>query len=100
MTPNELARQVKAYKDWYEELEKNGEVTEIYDPTPDLFEALELLETSLEKLEFVIKVDGDVGFLTVEERASLMHHTAEVMTFTDLWKNEPDSTEEKKDVQH
>ena len=100
MTPNELARQVKAYKDWIDELEKDGEVTEIYDPTPDLFEALELLETSLEKLEFVIRVDGDVGFLSVEERAALMHHTAEVLTFTDLWKNEPDATAVTEDVKH
>lgn len=100
MNPAELARQVKAHKDWIKELEKDGDITEPYDPTPDLFEALGLLEESLIKLEFVIKVDGDHAFLTVEERASLLHHTADVLTFTDLWKNEPDATEVKEDVKH
>ena len=100
MNPTELARQVKAHKDWIAELEKDGEVTEIYDPTPDLFEALGLLEQSLIHLEFMIKVDGDVAFLSVEERAGLLHHTAEVLTFTDLWKNEPDETEVTEDVKH
>lgn len=94
MSPQELNSEIAATREWLAALPPSSKTDEEeWDPTPDFWEAIELMEISLRKLELCCKLDIELKFLTRKERRDLMKHTAEIMTFLDLYTNEEDKND-------
>ena len=97
MTPEDLRSTLTNWQEVQTPAEDDDSTTD-YDTAPDLWEALDLLGKALEHLEHEIKIDNDCGFLTKLERADLLTHTAEVLTFLDQW-TFPDDDKAKSNIE-
>jgi len=82
MTPQELQQNITERRAPIVDFEMESTQEEAFE---DLWITLDLLRTSLSQLESVIKVDNDHAFLSKSERADLLDHTAEVLTYLDQW---------------
>ena len=98
MTPNELSEYVGKVKEILADIPLDvGEPPDEWDAASDFWEAFGLLEISLKQLELLCKIDLDLKFLRPSERAAMMTHTADLMTFIDLYSevNDPEKGEEE-----
>lgn len=89
MTPQELAKTVEDDRVWQATLKAAGAkdvaAEDEWDAVADFWEAIDIMQDSLQQMEMLCKMDLDLKFLNKKERARLMQHTANLMTFLDLY---------------